>query len=154
MSDTQYLQWPFFEERHRKLALELDAWATQNVPHDHGPDGDAECKSLVRALGQGGWLGHAVGDTIDTRAICLIRETLARHSGLADFAFAMQGLGSGAVSLQGTPEQKARYLPRVAAGEAIAAFALSEPEAGSDVAAMQCAAHIEDDVAVLNGEKT
>ncbi|MDM0046729.1 acyl-CoA dehydrogenase family protein [Variovorax dokdonensis] len=154
MSDTQYLQWPFFEERHRSLALELDAWAAQHVPHHHGPDVDAECKSLVRKLGQGGWLEHAVGDTIDTRAICLIRETLARHSGLADFAFAMQGLGSGAISLAGTPEQRERYLPRVMRGEAISAFALSEPEAGSDVAAMQCSAQVEGDHVVLNGEKT
>jgi alkylation response protein AidB-like acyl-CoA dehydrogenase len=84
----------------------------------------------------------------------LIRETLARHSGLADFAFAMQGLGSGAISLAGTPEQKQRYLAKVARGEAIAAFALSEPDAGSDVAAMQCGARIEGDYAVLNGTKT
>ena len=154
MSDTQYLDWPFFEERHRTLARELDAWATAHVPHAHGPDVDAECKSLVRALGQGGWLAHAVGDNIDTRAICLIRETLARHSGLADFAFAMQGLGSGAISLAGTPEQKARYLTRVARGEAISAFALSEPEAGSDVAAMACSARVEGNEVVLDGEKT
>jgi acyl-CoA dehydrogenase len=161
MSDTQYLDWPFFEERHRVLARELDAWATAHVPHDHGADVDAECRALVRSLGAAGWLKHAVGgkpygaaDAIDTRAICLIRETLARHSGLADFAFAMQGLGSGAISLQGTPEQKERYLSRVARGDAIAAFALSEPNAGSDVAAMQCNAHVEGDVAILNGEKT
>ncbi len=161
MSDTRYLDWPFFEERHRTLAHELDAWATQHIPHDHGTDVDTECRSLVRSLGGAGWLRHAVGgqpygaaDTIDTRSICLIRETLARHSGLADFAFAMQGLGSGAISLQGTPEQKERYLTRVAKGEAIAAFALSEPEAGSDVAAMQCNARIEGDHAILNGEKT
>jgi alkylation response protein AidB-like acyl-CoA dehydrogenase len=93
-------------------------------------------------------------DGIDTRAICLIRETLARHNGLADFAFAMQGLGSGAISLQGTPQQKERYLPRVARGEAIAAFALSEPDAGSDVANLHCGAHVEGEHAVLNGEKT
>jgi len=154
MSDTRYLDWPFFEERHRALARELDAWATQHVPHAHGADVDAECKSLVRALGQGGWLRHAVGEAIDTRAICLIRETLARHSGLADFAFAMQGLGSGAISLAGTPAQRERYLPRVMQGEAISAFALSEPEAGSDVAAMQCSARIEGDTVVLDGEKT
>ncbi|HEY1226477.1 MAG TPA: acyl-CoA dehydrogenase family protein [Ramlibacter sp.] len=154
MSDTQYLDWPFFEERHRTLARELDTWATQNVPHEHGPDVDAECKSLVKKLGQGGWLKHAVGDTIDTRAICIIRETLGRHSGLADFAFAMQGLGSGAISLAGTPEQRERYLPRVTRGEAISAFALSEPEAGSDVAAMQCSAKVEGDHVVLDGEKT
>ncbi len=154
MSDTQYLQWPFFEERHRTLARELDAWATAHIPHTHSADVDSECRALVRMLGQAGWLEHAVGDTIDTRAICLVRETLARHSGLADFAFAMQGLGSGAISLQGTPEQKDRYLTRVAKGEAIAAFALSEPGAGSDVAAMQCSAHIEGGHAVINGEKT
>ena len=154
MSDASYLDWPFFEDRHRTLARELDAWATQHVPHDHGPDVDAQCRALVRSLGAAGWLTHAVGDTIDTRAICLIRETLARHSGLADFAFAMQGLGSGAISLAGTPEQRERYLTRVARGEAIAAFALSEPDAGSDVAAMACAARPDGDGYVLDGEKT
>ncbi len=161
MSDSRYLAWPFFEDRHRQLAGELDAWAAQHVPHQHGTDVDTECRALVRSLGAAGWLRHAVGDAqygatgqIDTRSICLIRETLARHSGLADFAFAMQGLGSGAISLQGTPGQKARYLARVATGEAIAAFALSEPEAGSDVAAMQCSAKVENGWAILDGEKT
>lgn len=161
MTDLSYLDWPFFEERHRKLAADLDTWSAQNVAHVHGPDVDADCRQLVRALGDAGWLRHAVGgkpyghqDVIDTRAICLIRETLGKHNGLADFAFAMQGLGSGAISLQGTPEQKERYLSRVARGEAIAAFALSEPEAGSDVASMQCAARIEGDHAILDGEKT
>ena len=161
MSDARYLDWPFFEERHRVLARQLEDWAAVHVPHAHGVDVDEECRSLVRSLGAGGWLKHAVGgkphgasDAIDTRAICLIRETLARHSGLADFAFAMQGLGSGAISLQGTPEQRERYLARVVRGEAIAAFALSEPQAGSDVAAMQCNAHVEGGHAVLNGEKT
>jgi len=161
MSDTRYLDWPFFEERHRALARQLEDWATVHVPHAHGVDVDAECRSLVRSLGAAGWLKHAVGgkpygneNAIDTRAICLIRETLARHSGLADFAFAMQGLGSGAISLQGTPEQREKYLARVVRGEAIAAFALSEPQAGSDVAAMQCNAHVEGGHAVLNGEKT
>lgn len=151
-----HLDWPFFEPRHRELALALDAWATEHIPHAHGPDVDAECRALVKSLGLGGWLHHAIGAgrAIDTRAICLIRETLARHSGLADFAFAMQGLGSGAISLDGTPEQQARYLPRVAAGEAIAAFALSEPEAGSDVAAMACSARLDGDNYVLEGEKT
>jgi len=158
MADTSYLAWPFFEERHRQLQRELDAWAAEHVAHAHGSDVDAECKSLVQQLGAGGWLKHAVagegGEPIDTRAICLLRETLARHNGLADFAFAMQGLGSGAISLQGTPAQKAKYLGRVQRGEAIAAFALSEPEAGSDVGAMQCAAHVEGDQVVLNGKKT
>lgn len=160
MSDTRYLDWPFFEDRHRRLAREIDAWAGRHVPHDHGADVDAECRALVRSLGAAGWLKHAVagahgtGEAIDTRSICLMRETLARHSGLADFAFAMQGLGSGAISLQGSPQQKERYLSRVARGEAIAAFALSEPDAGSDVGAMQCSARIEGDHAVINGDKT
>lgn len=162
MSDTNYLQWPFFERHHQELALSLDAWAARTVADHHSTDVDAACRALVRTLGQSGWLKHAVGGTayggsgneIDTRAICLIRETLARHNGLADFAFAMQGLGSGAVSLAGTEAQKRTYLPRVAMGEAIAAFALSEPEAGSDVAALQCQANIEGDTVVLNGSKT
>ncbi|SDO51589.1 acyl-CoA dehydrogenase family protein [Afipia sp. GAS231] len=162
MTDTSYLDWPFFEPRHRELALTLDAWAKRLVSQHHGHDIDAECRALVRALGADGWLSNAVGgrewggatDAIDTRAICLIRETLARHSGLADFAFAMQGLGSGAISLAGTDKQKARYLTRVARGEAIAAFALSEAAAGSDVAAMSCAARADGSDYVLDGEKT
>jgi acyl-CoA dehydrogenase len=162
MADTEYLQWPFFEPRHAALARELDAWAAANLEHGHGASVDDACRTLVAQLGRGGWLRHAVGGTrwgglleaIDTRAICLIRETLARHAGLADFAFAMQGLGSGAISLFGSDEQKRAYLPRVAAGEAIAAFALSEPDAGSDVAAMQCAARADGDCYVLDGEKT
>ena len=162
MSDTRYLDWPFFEPRHVQMQRELDAWAREHISQDSHADVDGECRSLVAALGEGGWLGHAVagtayggaGDTLDTRALCLMRETLARHSGLADFAFAMQGLGSGAISLHGTADQKATYLPRVARGKAIAAFALSEPEAGSDVAAMGCSARIDGDHAVLNGEKT
>jgi alkylation response protein AidB-like acyl-CoA dehydrogenase len=162
MRDARCLDWPFFDERHRALARELDAWATANVPSAHGDDVDAHCRQLVRRLGAGGWLRHAVAgrehggaaDAIDTRAICLIRETLARHSGLADFTFAMQGLGSGAISLAGSPRQKADYLPRVARGEAIAAFALSEPGAGSDVAALSCAARADGGDYVLDGEKT
>ncbi|MBQ0958885.1 acyl-CoA dehydrogenase family protein [Ideonella sp. 4Y11] len=162
MNHLSHLDWPFFEDHHRALANELDAWATAHVPHAHGPDVDAECRALVKSLGAAGWLRHAVGgracggaaDVIDTRSICLIRETLARHSGLADFAFAMQGLGSGAISLAGTPQQRADWLPKVAAGQAISAFALSEPEAGSDVAAMACAARVDGDHYVLDGEKT
>lgn len=162
MPDTSYLDWPFLEPRHRELAQALDTWATQHISQNHEVDVDAQCRALVKALGDGGWLRHAVAgrahggaaEQIDTRAICLIRETLARHSGLADFAFAMQGLGSGAISLHGTPEQRARYLTRVASGEAISAFALSEPDAGSDVAAMACAARVEGQDYVLDGEKT
>jgi alkylation response protein AidB-like acyl-CoA dehydrogenase len=162
MSNLNYLQWPFFEASHADLAQALETWSKAHLGGPHSHDVDAECCSLVKALGQGNWLRYAVAgqayggaqDSIDTRSICLIRETLARHHGLADFAFAMQGLGSGAISLAGTEAQKQAYLPRVAAGEAIAAFALSESDAGSDVAAMQCSARIEGDVAVLNGRKT
>ena len=162
MADTSYLKWPFFESHHARLTQSLDAWARQSIAHAHGPDVDAECRKLVKALGEAGWLRHAVagtayggaGEHIDTRAICLIRETLARHSGLADFAFAMQGLGSGAISLAGSEEQKKRYLNLVARGDAISAFALSEPDAGSDVAAMACEARLEGDHYVINGEKT
>jgi alkylation response protein AidB-like acyl-CoA dehydrogenase len=165
VADTSYLDWPFLEPQHRALALELERWAKEHIsdaPHARGQETDEACIALVRKLGAANWIRYAVGgkdwggsaETIDTRAICLIRETLARHSGLADFAFAMQGLGSGAITLHGTEAQKRNYLPRVAAGSAIAAFALSEPDAGSDVGAMRCAAHADGDGYVLNGEKT
>ena len=165
----QHLDWPFFEARHGELSNALDQWAAETLPtlpHEDIALGaraaDEACRARVKALGQAGWLRHAVGgtawggaaDAIDTRSICLLRETLARHDGLADFAFAMQGLGSGAISLAGDDAQKARWLPAVARGEALAAFALSEPDAGSDVAALQCAARVEGDTVVLNGEKT
>src|SRR5262249_22969863 len=129
MPISNHLDWPFFEPRHRALAAELEQWAKGNLNGSHTKpllqaEVDEECRMLVRRLGESGWLRYAIGgtaygssgDTIDTRAVCLIRETLARHSGLADFAFAMQGLGSGAISLFGTDDQKRRYLPRVAAG--------------------------------------
>ncbi len=157
MADKTYLDWPFFESRHAALEQALDSWAAAHVGQTHGRDVDASCRERVRQLGDGGWLRYAVGSdgtALDTRAICLIRETLARHDGLADFAFAMQGLGSGAISLHGSTAQRQRYLPRVAQGEAIAAFALSEPQAGSDVAAMQCSARREGDTYGLDGEKT
>ncbi len=161
MSEKTYLEWPFFDERHRVLEAELEAWAKANIVDHHG-DVDAICRDFVRRMGAAGWLRYAVGgtvyggkfDTIDTRAICLLRETLARHSGLADFAFAMQGLGSGAITLHGTEAQKKNYLTRVAAGTAIAAFALSELGAGSDPGAMTCAARADGDDYVLDGEKT
>ena len=162
MADTSYLQWPFFEPHHRQLADRLETWSREHLTEGHDADVDGRCRELVRALGRAGWLSHAVAgrafgaaaEVIDTRTLCLIRETLGRHDGLADFAFAMQGLGSGAISLQGTPEQRRRYLPRVASGQAIAAFALSEPEAGSDVAAMSCSAHADGTGFVLEGQKT
>jgi acyl-CoA dehydrogenase len=166
MTSSSHLDWPFLEAHHKTLAIELGRWARRvlsDEPQDHSVRAvDDACRRLVRKLGEGGWLKYAIGgsaygasaDTIDTRAVCLIRETLARHSGLADFAFAMQGLGSGAISIFGTQEQKQRYLPRVCIGTAIAAFAISEPDAGSDVAALQCAARKEGESYLINGEKT
>lgn len=161
MSDKSYLEWPFFEDRHRKLEAELDEWARNNITADHG-ELDSACRELVAKLGAAGWLRYSVGgtayggahETIDTRSICLLRETLARHSSLADFAFAMQGLGSGAVTLYGNDEQKRRYLTRVARGETLPAFALSEPGSGSDVAAMACSARLDGEHYVLEGEKS
>jgi acyl-CoA dehydrogenase len=157
-----HLDWPFFDAHHGDLARALEAWAVAHLHGGHGPDVDAACRTLVAQLGAAGWLRYAVGgtvyggafDAIDTRAICLVRETLARHAGLADFAFAMQGLGSGAIALFGSAAQRATYLPAVAQGRAIAAFALSEPDAGSDVAALSCAATPDGDGYVLDGEKT
>jgi acyl-CoA dehydrogenase len=166
MTSSSHLDWPFLEPRHKALAKELEGWAGRALPREPQSHSvvavDDACRKLVRQLGEAGWLKYAVGgaayggsaDTIDTRAVCLIRETLARHSGLADFAFAMQGLGSGAISNFGSHEQKQRYLPRVAGGTAIAAFAISEPDAGSDVAALQCAARKDGGSYLINGEKT
>jgi acyl-CoA dehydrogenase len=167
---AQALEWPFFHDEHRGLHARLTACLADGAsgfPHELGPQAtrdevDAQCRRWVRALGDNGWLSVAVGgkawggdsDALDTRTLCILRETLAAHDGLADFAFAMQGLGSGAITLDGTPELKRRYLPRVARGEAIAAFALSEPDAGSDVAAMAMTARRDGDHWVLDGEKT
>jgi acyl-CoA dehydrogenase len=167
---AQALEWPFFDDAHRALHARLAANLADGAggyPHALAPQAtrdevDAQCRRWVRALGDHGWLKLAVGgmafggasDALDTRTLCLLRETLAAHDGLADFAFAMQGLGSGAITLDGTPELKARYLPRVARGEAIAAFALSEPDAGSDVAAMSTTARRDGGHWVLDGCKT
>jgi acyl-CoA dehydrogenase len=158
----EHLAWPFLGPEHRAFAAEVDAFVASGTldGFDHH-DTDNTCRTLVRRMGAAGLLRACVpkaygglSDPIDSRRICLARETLAYHDGLADFAFAMQGLGTGAISLAGSDELKARFLPRVAAGELIAAFALSEAEAGSDVAAMRCAARIEGDHYVLDGEKT
>ena len=165
MRDASWLDWPFFEERHRVLAHEVDAWCERSLGEVDHHDADAACRKLVKAMGEAGWLSYAVAGgpggawggalpEADSRSVCILRETLARHEGLADFAFAMQGLGSGAISLMGSDALRARYLPRVARGEAIAAFALSEPEAGSDVAALACEARLDGDAYVLNGAKT
>jgi acyl-CoA dehydrogenase len=155
MSDRTFLDWPFFEDRHRALAAALEAWCATHLPVDHG-DADRACRGLVAALGAGGWLAHTgaeAGERLDIRTLCLIRETLARHDGLADFAFAMQGLGMGAVSLFGTEGQRG-WLARTRAGTAIAGFALTEPGAGSDVAQTATMARREGGGWVLEGEKT
>jgi len=155
MADRSFLEWPFFEDRHRDWAGRLDAWCGANLPVDHG-DVDEACRGLVAALGRGGWLeptGLDEGGRFDLRTLCLARETLARHDGLADFAFAMQGLGMGAVSLFGSPGQRA-WLERTRAGAAISAFALTEPGSGSDVAASTATAQRVQGGWVLNGEKT
>lgn len=157
MSDRSFLDWPFFEDRHRALADNLDAWAEQHLAGVDHSDTDAACRSLVAMLGKGGWLQHSgamAGEALDVRSLCLIRETLARHDGLADFSFAMQGLGTGAISLFGTPEQQAEWLPRTRGGDAISAFALTEPQSGSDVANSTMTAERDGDDYVLNGEKT
>jgi acyl-CoA dehydrogenase len=162
------LQWPFLADAHRTLARDLDAWCQVSLgpdslgqeSHDHH-DIEEATRTLVRALGDGGWLKHAVvaphGGTceqLDVRSLCLCRETLARHWPLADFAFAMQGLGCGPISLFGSEEQKARFLPPVSTGHGIAAFAISEAHAGSDVAAMRTTATPDGDAFVLDGAKT
>lgn len=155
MADKSFLTWPFFEDRHRALAGALEAWAATHLPVAH-EDVDAACRGLVVALGAGGWLRHTgagTGERLDIRSLCLIRETLARHDALADFAFAMQGLGMGAVSLFGTEAQRA-WLAHTRGGTAIAGFALTEPASGSDVAATTTTARREGGEWVLEGEKT
>ncbi len=157
MADRTFLNWPFFEDRHRTLAADLDAWAAETVSGIDHSDTDAACRALVTALGEGGWAQHSgapAGETLDVRSLCLIRETLARHDGLADFAFAMQGLGTGAISLFGNESQQAEWLPLTRSGQAISAFALTEPQSGSDVANSTMTATLDGDEYVLNGEKT
>lgn len=158
MADKTFLDWPFFDDRHRALAAEVDDWAGASLAHVDHADADAACRALVRAMGDAGILTHSAvdpsGGALDVRSLCLIRETLARHDGLADFAFAMQGLGTGAISLFGTDAQKADWLPLTRAGRAISAFALTEPQSGSDVANSTMTATRDGDDYVLNGEKT
>ncbi len=164
MNDTSFLNWPFFEERHKTMALDLDKWAAQEIaplgdasePKDNDQL-DAKCADILAKLAGGNWLKLAVPEDNsakhDVRSICLARETLAKHAGLADFVFAMQGLGSGAIALFGNDEQKQKYLPAVRTGKSVAAFALSEPNAGSDVAAISTSAKKTSDDYILNGEK-
>jgi acyl-CoA dehydrogenase len=158
MADQSFLQWPFFEQRHRVLAERLEAWALANLAHVDHRDVDAACRALVAGLGRGGFLAHTApgdneADKIDVRTLALVRETLARHAGLADFAFAMQGLGAGPISLFGTKAQRETWLPKTRAGQAIAAFALTEAPSGSDVANITTAARRDGDDYVIDGEK-
>jgi acyl-CoA dehydrogenase len=159
---AETLTWPFFDDGHRRFASQLSRWAQASLhklPHD---DVDAACRARVQALGEAGFLSAVVPaefggshPQLDVRTLCLAREILAFHDGLADFAFAMQGLGTGSISLYGSPDLKRRYLPRVCEGKAIAAFALSEPEAGSDVAALAMTATPDGNAHMrLHGTKT
>ena len=159
MVDRSFLDWPFFTDRHRQLAAGLDDWCGKSLPRQHPDDLDEACRELVKLLAETGWLNHAVpapGSTgaPELRSLCLMRETLARHSGLADFVFAMQGLGSGAIARFGAPKQKNDYLPAVRNGNRIAAFALSEPGAGSDAGSMTANAVKDGSDYLINGEKT
>ncbi|MEO7360322.1 MAG: acyl-CoA dehydrogenase [Gemmatimonadaceae bacterium] len=156
----QRMALPFFDDEHRALARNVEAWCKQQAPVDHH-DADNGTRTWVKRLGQGGWLRYAVParwggarEHVDSRSLCVIRETLAYHDGLADFAFAMQGLGTGAITLEGSGALREQWLPVVASGDAIAAFALSEPDAGSDVGAMATSAKRDGDHWMLNGTKT
>src|SRR5580704_14608434 len=157
MPDTSFLKWPFFDDRHRAVAKAIEEWAAANLPVDHG-NVDAACRDLVQKLGRDGFLKHSAPDPdapapLDVRSLCLIRETLARHDALGDFAFAMQGLGAGPISLFGNEKQRA-WLKRTRSGEAIAAFALTEQKSGSDVANIEMTARRFGDGFILDGEKT
>jgi acyl-CoA dehydrogenase len=163
MPDRSFLGWPFFDDGHRALAADLDAWTAQAIEplaHDES-DVDALSQRFVLMLGDAGWLRYCVPEAyggqfekLDVRSLCVIRETLARTSGLADFAFAMQGLGSASIALHGSAALKRHYLPKVCAGRQVAAFALSEPEGGSDVSALRTSARRDGDDYVLDGSKT
>ncbi len=163
MADRSYLDWPFFDSGHRRLAAELEEWIDREIRPLSAVerDVDAACRDLVKRLGDGGWLRYVVPsahggahDDLDVRSICLIREGLAQAFGLADFAFAMQGLGSGPISSFGSESLKQRYLPEVRAGRAVAAFAISESGAGSDIGAMETTARRDGNGYSLDGQKT
>ena len=167
MPEQTYLNWPFLDESHRELARDFRVWADREIAplSEEEPDDeeglDALARELVKRLAAGGWLQYSVPapwggkyETLDVRALCLMRETLAQYSGMADFSFVMQGLGSGPISLFGSEEIRSKYLPEVATGKRIAAFALSEIDSGSDVAAMTTNARLDGDHYILNGAKT
>jgi acyl-CoA dehydrogenase len=161
-TDKSFLDWPFFEDKHRVLAAKLEQWCTQHLPVSH-EDVDAACIDLVVQLGADGWLKYSAIDParsdesspgLDVRSLCLIRETLARYDALADFSFAMQGLGTGAISLFANPAQQQQWLSKTRSGETLSAFALTEEKSGSDVANISLSAQLEGDHYLLNGEKT
>jgi acyl-CoA dehydrogenase len=161
VADASYLSWPFFDEAHRTLQRDVAGWRDRELRHYDETDPVDACRAYIAQIGSAGWLKYCVPrayggalDALDVRSICLIRETLGYVSGLAEFAFAMQGLGSGPVSLFGSDALKREYLPEVARGHAIAAFAISEAGAGSDVAAMQATARPDGASIVIDGEKT
>jgi len=156
MADRSFLTWPFFEDHHRTLADNLESWATSNLSNTDHVDTDTATQELVRLMGDAGWLQYSGSNSgkLDVRSLCLIRETLARHNGLADFAFAMQGLGTGAITLFGTQAQKDGWLTKTRSGHAISGFALTEPRSGSDVANSTMTATLDGSDYVLNGEKT
>jgi acyl-CoA dehydrogenase len=146
--------WPFFDPRHMELARRAESYAVENLAYAHGDDADAICRRLVQDLACAGFLSVFATENREVRSIAILREVFAYHAGLADFAFVMQGLGSGAIALAGTDEQKRKYLAKTASGDAIASFALSEPDAGSDVQAMTTTAKNAGDAWVLDGTKT
>ena len=166
MADSSFLQWPFLDDHHRTLASDLERWCVESLQpvvtdEDFHRDIDASCKRLREMLGSAGYLRYCVPrefggvhDDLDVRSLCLIRMTLAYYSGLADFVFAMQGLGSGTISLYGAEATKSAYLPGVGDGTRCAAFALTEPESGSDVAAIRTSATRNGNQLSLNGSKT
>jgi acyl-CoA dehydrogenase len=154
MDRFTHYEWPFFESRHAALARQAEAFSSESFGHAHGDNADAICKRLVQDLGCAGFLHHCVSERPEVRSIALLREVFAYHAGLADFAFVMQGLGSGPIALAGSEALKKKYLPQAADGEAIAAFALSEPDAGSDVQAMTTRATRKGDAWLLDGTKT
>src|SRR5437773_10331036 len=156
MDRFAHLDWPFFEPRHAELARKAEDWAVTSLSYEHDEDEDSVCRRLVKDMGSAGFLAHCapVDSRFDVRSLALLREVFAFHAGLADFALTMQGLGSGPVALAGTDAQKSRYVGRAARGEAIAAFALSEPDAGSDVAALSTRSRRDGAHYVLDGSKT
>ena len=158
MTDTSFLEWPFLSKSHKDLYFKLEDWAENNLKDLDHNNVDNTCKLLVSKLGSAGFLNYSgiseENPKVDVRSLCLIRETLAKHDGLADFSFAMQGLGSMPISLHGNSERQKFWLPKIQSGHAISAFALSEPRSGSDVANLELMAKRERNGYVLNGEKT